>query len=382
MNPHQMISDERQKVALDSIKRVDKDGYLYHMSCDYDYYSLPQEYFSYFDAGCSTFVVKNTEGDVLFCRNYDYSHFLNNDRSNPRTGLNMIVEGNNPRARYRTIGVADTYWLDFKNGRIVNGMLDDGQTDLSMFVLAPFLCMDGMNEKGLAVSILALSVVNEFEEIDFATYQDKLDKNKINLFLEEAGQQPDPYWLYGSDGALVINEADRKAWLIHQAVIKTTMPGKPSYLHPILMRMVLDNCANVDEALGLFASGNVRGAMPGADYHIMVADSTGKSRLIEWIDNQMVVTDINHATNHYVAKEDKFFPDGCGRDKCLEAGVYRGRNGMREEYAERLLGLVVQAPDNGMDRGKTQYSCIYNLNKKTLKIFSFGDMERSWNYQL
>lgn len=55
---------------------------------------------------------------------------------------------------------------------------------------------------------------------------------------------------------------------------------------------------------------------------------------------------------------------------------------MREDYAERLLGLVVQDPENGMDQGKTQYSCIYNLNKKTLKIFSFGDMSRSWEYEL
>jgi hypothetical protein len=114
----------------------------------------------------------------------------------------------------------------------------------------------------------------------------------------------------------------------------------------------------------------------------MVADTSGKSRLIEWIDNKMVTTDINHATNHYVAKEDPFYKVACGRDECLKAGVYRGRNGMREDYAERLLGLVVQDPENGMDQGKTQYSCIYNLNRKTLKIFSFGDMSRSWEYEL
>ena len=96
----------------------------------------------------------------------------------------------------------------------------------------------------------------------------------------------------------------------------------------------------------------------------------------------MVVTDINHATNHYVGKQDPFYPEACGRDECLKAGVYRGRKGMRQDYAERLLSLVIQDPDNGMDRGKTQYSCVYNLNKKTLKIFSFGDMSKSWEYEL
>ena len=382
MNPHAYLQDKKQIEAIESIKRVDEKGYLYHMVCNYDYYDLPEAFTAVISAGCSTFVVKNLEGEVLFCRNYDFSHFHNNDRKNPRTGLNMIIEGNNPKARYRSLGVADTYWADFKNGSAINGLLDDGKSDLSAFVLSPFLTMDGMNEKGLAISILALSVKSDYREIDFDEYEKIMDPNKRNMFLENSGELPNPYWLYASHGSVVVNKADRKAWVASQPLIQTVDPSKPTLLHPVLMRMILDNCATVEEALAMAASFNVKGAMPGADYHVMVADASGKSRLIEWIDNKMVTTDINHATNHYVAKEDPFYKVKCGRDECLKAGVYRGRNGMREDYAERLLGLVVQDPTNGMDQGKTQYSCIYNLNKKTLKIFSFGDMSRSWNYEL
>ena len=382
MNPHAYLQDKKQIEAIESIKRVDEKGYLYQMVCNYDYYDLPEAFTAVISAGCSTFVVKNLEGEVLFCRNYDFSHFHNNDRKNPRTGLNMIIEGNNPKARYRSLGVADTYWADFKNGSAINGLLDDGKSDLSAFVLSPFLTMDGMNEKGLAISILALSVKSDYREIDFDEYEKIMDPNKRNMFLENSGELPNPYWLYASHGSVVVNKADRKAWVASQPLIQTVDPSKPTLLHPVLMRMILDNCATVEEALAMAASFNVKGAMPGADYHVMVADASGKSRLIEWIDNKMVTTDINHATNHYVAKEDPFYKVKCGRDECLKAGVYRGRNGMREDYAERLLGLVVQDPTNGMDQGKTQYSCIYNLNKKTLKIFSFGDMSRSWNYEL
>ena len=148
--------------------------------------------------------------------------------------------------------------------------------------------------------------------------------------------------------------------------------------------MALDSCASVEEAVALFGSVNVKGAMPGEDYHIMVADTTGKSRLIEWVGDEMMVTDINHATNHYVAKEDLFYKNGpCGRDEVLKAGLYRTRkNGMREDFAENLMKLVVQDPTNGADTGKTQYSCIYNLNRRTMKIFAWGDMSRSWEYKL
>ena len=157
MNPHVFLNDPEQITAVESMQRVDEKGYLYHMECAYDYYSLPEMFQSYLDAGCSVFVTKNLQGETLFCRNYDYSHYKDNQKRNPRTGLNVIVEGNNPKAKYRSIGVSDAYWLDYRNGSFAEGMADDGKTDLSPFVLCPFLCMDGVNEKGLALAILRMS---------------------------------------------------------------------------------------------------------------------------------------------------------------------------------------------------------------------------------
>ena len=383
MNPHAYLNDPKQIEAVESIKRVDEKGYLYHMDANYDYYHLPEAFQAYLDSGCSTFVTKNLEGDILFCRNYDYSHYKNNQRSNPRTGLNVIVEADNPNARYKSIGVSDAYWIDYRNGTYAEGMADDGTTDLSGFVLCPFLCMDGMNEKGLAVSILALSTRVDWKETDYDTCREKWNPNKENFIYTEAGKRPDPYELYASYGSIAINETEKKAWIADMEWIQTKKEGLPSYLHPVMMRLVLDNCANVDEALAFMDRCNVKGAMPGADYHIMVADKTGKSRLVEWIGDEMVATDIDHATNHYVAKEDHFFPEGCGRDRMLEAGLFRTRkNGMREDFAENLIRLVIQDPTNGADRGKTQYTCIYNLNKGTVRVYSFGDTSRHWDYEL
>ena len=130
MNPHVLITDPEQVKTLESIKRVDDAGYLYHMDCTYDYYKIPQQFMAMFNPGCSVFITRNREGDMLYCRNYDYSHYLNNSKKNPRTGINVIIEGHNPEARYRTLGVSDAYWLDYRNGTLVNGSADDGKTDL------------------------------------------------------------------------------------------------------------------------------------------------------------------------------------------------------------------------------------------------------------
>ena len=383
MNPHAYLTDEKQIAAVESIKRVDDEGYLYHMECNYDYYDIPDVFKKVIDAGCSTFVAKNLEGEVLFYRNYDFSHYLHNDKSNPRTGINVIVEGNNPKAKYRSLGVADAYWLDFKNGTYGKGAADDGKTDLSPFIVTPYICMDGMNEKGLAVSILALCMKSDWIEIPYDSYEEKLDKNKDNFFLDKTGEVPDPYWLKASHGSIAVNEADKKAWISKKDWMQTNKENQPYYLHPVAMRLVLDYCASVDEAIAYFDSINLRAAMPGADYHIMIADTSGKSVLLEWDNGVMKVNEINHATNHYVCKDDPFFPEGCGRDECLKAGLFRTRKaGMREDFALNLLSLVVQDPSNKTDNGKTQYSCIYNLNKKTLRIYSFGDMSKYWDYKL
>ena len=58
-NPHIYLKDPKQIEAVESIARVDEEGYLYHMDVDYDYYDLPEAFMARFDAGCSAFVTHN-----------------------------------------------------------------------------------------------------------------------------------------------------------------------------------------------------------------------------------------------------------------------------------------------------------------------------------
>ena len=55
---------------------------------------------------------------------------------------------------------------------------------------------------------------------------------------------------------------------------------------------------------------------------------------------------------------------------------------MSKDYARDLLKIVVQDPSNRIDRSKTQYSCIYDLTEKSMRIFSYGDLEKYWTYSI
>lgn len=382
MNPHALAQDEAMIKSLESMKRVDEKGYLYHMECNYDYYKLPPQLLKVIDAGCSTFFTKNLNNEYILCRNYDYSHFLHNDRHNDRTGINVIVEGRNPNAKYKSIGVCDAFWLDYQNGTYGNGSFDDGKTDLSAALLCPYLCMDGMNEMGLCVSVMALSVKGKWEEIPFDTYKDKLKYGVQPYVLENPGEEPLEDYIYMVDAAIAINTHDSRAWIAHADMFRTTMENKKTLLPPILMRMILDNCKSVEEGIALADNFNITATGPGSAYHIMLADKSGASKLLEWVDNKMVVIDINHATNHYVSCDDGFH-GLCGRDETIKAALVRtSKGGMREDYAEHLLAFIAQDPFNGNDRGKTQYSCIYNTKQLKMKVYSFGDFTKSWDYKL
>ena len=387
MNPHVLLKEESQIKTVESIKRLSPDGKLYYMESVWDYGQIPDAFKPLFGAGCSTFLTKNLEGTHLFCRNYDYTHRKGNDKNAPRTGLNVVVRCNNPSAKYRSIGVSDATWLDWKNLSLVEGSADDGTTDVSAFIMLPYLCMDGVNEKGLAVSIMALSLPADWEEIDYDTFEEKLMPDQDPIVLSGAGKEPEAWMRTSKHGSIAVNHEDRKAWKASMPLVRTEMEGKrTSLLHPILMRMMLDSCANVDEAVALADMFNVHTIAPGQDYHILVADSSGKARLLEWVDNKMNVVDTCHATN-YRRTADDLFHGVCGRDELIKAFFLRCRKdgeftGMREDLIMSLLNLIRQDPDNGHDTGITQYTCIYDLDHLGLKVYSFGDLSRSWDFSL
>ncbi|WP_400225966.1 carcinine hydrolase/isopenicillin-N N-acyltransferase family protein [Methanomethylophilus alvi] len=343
-NPHsfEWLTDE-MSASLDTVHRVDKEGFLYEMDCSYDYYGNPyitslMEKFGVYDAGCSAFVTFNETGDsVLTARNYDYRH---TDAAGGYTGLNVAIHCA-PDGRYRSVAIADAYWLDSDNATFSAGVLDDGRTDTSMLVMLPYVCVDGINEKGLTVSILKLDV---------------------------------------KEGESSVDQKDA---------------GKISIGHSVLTRYILDGCATVDEAVAMAGDYNIKGVF-GMDFHIFVTDSTGASAVLEWRYNKLCVTKVDAVSNFYSGfddaedyykngvlmenvvrlensvKEYKYgFGHGYHRFTGIVSALERYIDFSREDRAAKMTGeqamriLSVAAQDPGTEAtSMTQYSAVYD--SKTL----------------
>ena len=66
------------------------------------------------------------------------------------------------------------------------------------------------------------------------------------------------------------------------------------------IRLLLDRAATTDEAISMLASWDMHSSIDWA-HHIAIADATGHSVVVEWIDNEMVVTETPAVTNHYLS---------------------------------------------------------------------------------
>ena len=277
-------------------------------------------------AACSAFQAQTPEGDVIYCRNFDYDF---------EDGASIMTRFR-PRGAYRSIGM-----VSMNHAGLSGSSLRDGRSDLSMLVAAPYAMMDGINEKGLAVSVLAI------------------------------------LW----------NDCARQY-----------QRGCRNIMTTVLMRLMLDRAANVDEALDLvreynfFADGEQKTARRGhkVNYHFLLSDASGKSAVLEFVREGgpsgkgkwvMNVVDERVATNFFqsegwrsVERPDKRYLRIC---EALEAsgGV------MSEKEAMQLLCEVKQSHTRKGD-SHTQWSVVYNLTRGTAKVCPAMDYTRAYEFSL
>ena len=80
--------------------------------------------------------------------------------------------------------------------------------------------------------------------------------------------------------------------------------GNASVTTTAAIRLVLDHASSVDEALELLEKHDMYSVI-GYAHHFAIADNTGKSVAVEWVDNKMYVTESPVLTNHYITDSPK-----------------------------------------------------------------------------
>lgn len=155
---------------------------------------------------------------------------------------NALIVESHPEQGYASLSTVNTDFISQSVGTLGSFFLKDEVLTLAS-LYAP---LDGMNETGLCVSV---NMIEDSDTIDQDT-------------------------------------------------------GKPGLTTTTAVRMLLNEAATVDEAVALLESYDLHASF-GYMVHLALADAEGKSAVVEYVNNEMVVTDTPIVTNFYIAQGEK-----------------------------------------------------------------------------
>lgn len=359
-NKASFITDAGKLEMIHSMKDLDGNGRLYEIDYNQDYMldsvmqpgiteqtelfrhiasllfdNLPAENAAVkYGAGCSAFAAQEAEGKgFLMGRNYDFRHFTPDNKSYLPTSAILVRTA--PEGGKKSISMVDGLNLGFGQG-----FYNDGKTDLSMLMALPYAALDGINEDGFAIGVLAL---NE----------------------KQTNQQT----------------------------------GKQRIGTTVAIRMLLDKASTVREAIEMLKNYDMDMRGNGhSNYHFFMADATGDYAIVEYTFDkdrtepkvmEVFTADdsLRCVTNFYVAPSMTGTTDGWGsshgkdRYENLRKTLDEKKHVMKEDEAMQLLEKVSQPPTEELT-SQTQWSALYNLTEKTLRLTILREYAKEYNFRI
>lgn len=125
------------------------------------------------------------------------------------------------------------------------------------------------------------------------------------------------------------------------------------------IRLLLDKAATVDEAVAILQQYDMNSSI-GSAHHLSIADASGKSVVVEYVNGQMLVTETKIVTNHYLSDCEK---QGVGsRQSHIRFDTLAAYNGPADDLDVRnMLESVAQKNYPQMEGSyeKTMWSIVY-----------------------
>lgn len=270
--------------------------------------------------GCSAFKAVNENGDNIMGRNFDY-------KDSP-----CYVVWTHPKNGYAAISMVDGNFMLTTDKIKPNSLLGRRQA-----LLSPYLCLDGMNEKGLAICVLQIHA----------------DGTKQNT-------------------------------------------GKTHMFTTAMIRCCLDKCENVEQAINLFGQFDIQdtvafGNSLGCCFHYLLTDAGGDAAVIEYVGGEMRVIrgDNLRVTNFFLAPDGKehtsrYDPEGMERYGDMTAALERNGGALDFEQVFQLLSRVHlnYRHNNNLYDVTTLWSCLYNNDKLTMSMAARMDYDDIYTFSV
>lgn len=154
---------------------------------------------------------------------------------------------------------------------------------------------------------------------------------------------------------------------------------KPDITTTTAIRLLLEKAANVEEAINLLNSYDMHASF-GHMVHFAIADRAGNSVVVEYINNEMVVTKTPAVTNFYLAEGEK---NGIGTRQSHERyEILMNRLGESEtmEMNDVRDALDSVSKDNFGEFESTEWSIVMNQTTGEVRYYHREDYNTAYTF--
>ena len=247
--------------------------------------------------GCSAFITKAPDNKNLVGRNFDLG-----------IGSGALSLYTHPRGGYASVSTVSTEMI---------GVGEESSISITSFVgriamlTSPYMCVDGMNEKGLSVSLLDTDGTGTLHQ----------DTGKQDLFISVA------------------------------------------------VRLLLDKAATVDEAINLLSKYDMHTAHY-CTQHIFIADRNGNYAIVEWMFKEMKIVKYPTVTNFRLCEAtDGNYSGRCDRFDFLDNSLKTKPVNNLDESMNLLKGVIQSHTLWSVIYNLNDFTADYAINKNYDKVY-------------
>ena len=166
------------------------------------------------------------------------------------------------------------------------------------------------------------------------------------------------------------------------SIVTNQRTNKPDLTTTGAIRYLLNNAANVDEALDLLKGIDMHSDI-GSAHHFAMADASGKSVVVEYVDNQMVVVESPAVANHYLceAKHNVGLMEGDNRYDNLCEKYDQTHGVMDMNTLTEAIKAVSQPEVKGKFLG-TAWTMVMDLKNPSVTYYSRRHFNKPFHLKL
>lgn len=157
--------------------------------------------------------------------------------------------------------------------------------------------------------------------------------------------------------------------------------SKPDLTTTAAISYMLKNAANVDEALKLLESIDMHSDI-GSAHHYAMADVSGRSVVVEYVDNKMVVTESPAVANHYLCEQklNVGLTEGDDRYDRLCQRFDQTQGVMSEKQLTDAIATVSQPQRKGFLG--TAWTMVMDLSHPSVTYYSLRHFNKPFHFAL